>query len=133
MENKKKEKTSYLTYINLKKNILSYKNYKIFLLIFFLCLFSSLVVYFDQKLVFIPFLILIYFLNLQIKTKYKIFLLILFFIFSLPYLYLIYLWGSLIPPSAYEARGVGSSIHLFNPGYCLTILANKHISFYFYN
>ena len=122
---------SYLTYIKLKRNILSYKNFKIFLLIFFLCLFSSLVVYFDQKLVFIPFLILIYFFNLQIKTKYKIFLLILFFIFSLPYLYLIYLWGSLIPPSAAEARGVGSSIHLFNPGYCLTILLISIFPFIF--
>lgn len=124
---------SYLTYVNLKKNILNHKNHKIPFLIFLLCLFSSLVVYFDQKLVFLPFLILIYFFNLKTETKYKIFSLILFFIFSLPYFYLIYLWGSLIPPLASDARQVGSSIHLFNPGYCLTILIISIFPFIFMN
>jgi hypothetical protein len=124
---------SYLTYVNLKKNVFNNKNYRIPFLIFFLCLFSSLVVYFDQKLVFLPFLTLIYFFNLKIETRYKIFSLTLFFIFSLPYFYLIYLWGSLIPPSASVAREVGSSIHLFNPGYCLTILVISIFPFIFMN
>ncbi len=53
---------------------------------------------------------------------FKFYSIILYFIFSLPYFYLIYLWGSLIPPSAASAREVGTAIHLFHPGYCLTIL-----------
>jgi len=46
-------------------------------------------------------------------------------------LYLIYLWGSFIPTAAYEARGVGSSINLFHPGYCLTILIVAIFPFFF--
>ena len=113
---------SYLTYTKLKKNLINYTTFKKLLIIFFLCLFSSLIVYFDQKLIFVPFLVLILILNFKIKINLKIYSVILFFIFSLPYFYLVYLWGSLIPTSAYEARGIGSSINLFHPGYCLTIL-----------
>ena len=72
-------------------------------------------------------------LNLNIEIKFKIYSIILFFIFSLPYFYLIYLWGSLIPPSANDAREVGSSIHLFHPGYCLTILTLAIFPFFFIN
>jgi hypothetical protein len=122
---------SYLTYTNLKKNLINYTLSKKLLIIFFLCLFSSAIVYFDQKLVFIPFLVLVLILNLKIKVNLKIYSIFLFFIFSLPYLYLIYLWGSLIPTAAYEARGVGSSINLFHPGYCLTILIVAIFPFFF--
>jgi len=124
---------SYLTYASLKKNLINFTSFKKFLIIFFLCLLSSLIVYFDQKLVFVPFLILVSILHLNIEIKFKIYSIILFFIFSLPYFYLIYLWGSLIPHSANDAREVGSSIHLFHPGYCLTILTLAIFPFFFIN
>ena len=124
---------SYLVYTNFKKNLKNFTNYKKLFIIFFLCLFSSLIVYFDQKLVFAPLLILLLLLNLRIEITFKIYTIILFFIFSLPYFYLIYLWGSLIPPSANLAREVGSSIHLFHPGYCLTILMLTIFPFIFLN
>jgi len=125
--------SSYLIYVNLYKNLINYNNSKKILILFFLCLSSSLIVYFDQKLVFVPFLILMLIFNLKLRINLKIYSIILFFIFSLPYFYLIYLWGSLIPPAAYEARGVGSTIHLFHPGYCLTILVVAIFPFYFTN
>ena len=124
---------SYSVYSSFKKNLKKYTNYKKLFIIFFLCLFSSLIVYFDQKLVFAPFLILLFLLNLRVEITFKIYSIILFFIFSLPYFYLIYLWGSLIPPSANVAREVGSSIHLFHPGYCLTILMLTIFPFIFLN
>ena len=37
----------------------------------------------------------------------------------------------MIPTSAYEVRGVGSSLNLFHPGYCLTILVVAIFPFYF--
>ncbi len=124
---------SYLVYTNFQKNLNNFSNYKKLFIIFFLCLFSSLIVYFDQKLVFAPFLILLLLLNLRIEITFKIYTIILFFIFSLPYFYLIHLWGSFIPPSAHAAREVGSSIHLFHPGYCLTILMLTIFPFFFLN
>ena len=122
---------SYLTYTNLKKNLFDYTLSKKIIIIFFLCLFSSLIVYFDQKLIFVPFLVFVLLINFKIKIDLKIYSVFLFFIFSLPYLYLIYLWGALIPTSAYEVRGVGSSLNLFHPGYCLTILVVAIFPFYF--
>lgn len=124
---------SYLTYTRLKKNLINFTSFKKTLIIFFLCLLSSLIVYFDQKLVFVPFLVLVLLLSLNMEIKFKIYSIILFFIFSLPYFYLIYLWGSLIPPAANDAREVGSSIYLFHPGYCLTILTLTIFPFFFIN
>ena len=122
---------SYLTYSKIKKEIVSYNDLKKNLSIFLLCFLSSIVVYFDQKLVFIPFLVLFLILNLNIKINFKINSLIFFFIFASPYFYLIYLWEGLIPSSANLAREVGTKIHLFNPGYCLTIIAIASFPFIF--
>ena len=122
---------SFLKFKNLEKNFEKLKNYKLFLNIFIICLLSSIVVYFDQKLVFLPFLVLILLFNLKIKPFFKFYSVILYFIFALPYFYLIYLWGSLIPPSAASAREVGTTIHLFHPGYCLTILTISIFPFIF--
>ena len=66
---------------------------------------------------------LFFIFNLKIKTKIKIFSVIFFILFALPYIYLIYLWGSIIPTSAAQARGVGFSFHPFNLGFCLSIIA----------
>ena len=80
----------YFKYLKLRST------YNLFLLAFF----SSLCVYFDQKSLVIPmifFLDIIFFNNIPIKKK---FILILFFVlFSLPYLYLIFKWKGIFPPS----------------------------------
>ncbi len=114
---------SYLVYQKLNKNILIYKDIKIFFFIFLICFLSSIIVYLDQKLIFIP---LIFFFNLilsNLNNKFKYFSALLFFLFAIPYIYLIYLWGSIIPTSAAHAREVGSQFHIFNPIYCLIIIA----------
>ena len=122
---------SYLTFIKIKKRIGVYNYFQLNLMIFVLCLLSSLIVYFDQKLVFVPFLVLYLILNLKINIGHKYTSLIFFFIFSLPYFYLIYLWQGLIPTSANIAREVGSKIHFFNPGYCITMIAISIFPFIF--
>ena len=114
---------SYIILQNFKKNYLINKIAKNYILIFFLCLCSSLCVYFDQKLVFIPLLVLIIILNFKISNKLKLTTCFFFFLFSLPYLYLISLWGSLLPTAAAKSRHVGTKINLYNLGYCLTIIA----------
>jgi len=122
---------SYLMYSKINKDIFSSSNFKKNLSIFLLCFFSSIIVYFDQKLVFIPFLVLFLIFSLNIKINIKINSLIFFFIFASPYFYLMYLWEGLIPSSANVAREVGSRIHLYNPGYCLTIIAISIFPFIF--
>ena len=89
---------------NLKKD--SFDNY---LLILLLCFFSSLCVYFDQKLVFIPALCLFHLLNANINHRLKYSSIFFFVIMALPFLYLIYLWGSIIPPNATGKRGLGKN------------------------
>ena len=97
--------------------------------IFLLCLCSSLTIYFDQKLIFLPSLIFILILNIKINIKFKILAFLFYSLFSLPYIYLIYKWGTIIPPSAASAREVGQTIKLYQLGYCLTILAFYVIPF----
>tara|TARA_X000000950_G_scaffold226592_1_gene273466 strand:+ start:312 stop:1619 length:1308 start_codon:yes stop_codon:yes gene_type:complete len=96
-----------------------------------LCFLSSIIVYFDQKLVFIPFLVLYLILNLRLKTNLKFFTFFYFFILSLPYFYLIFLWQGLIPTDANTAREVGTKLHLFHPGFCLLILFTAVFPFIF--
>ncbi len=93
--------------------------YQLFLTIFF----SSICIYFDQKLVIIP---LICFAEIMLSNKslkLKFFSLLLYFIFSLPFIYLIVLWGGIIPPRDALARGVGNKLFFYHLGYALTIVA----------
>lgn len=104
----------YLIGINQSKNIKFSKD--IFLLIFF----SSMTVYFDQKLLIVP---LIAYISLILKENKKIivFSTILFFIFALPFCYLVFIWNGIVPKST----------QLANPN---TITTIKNINnFYFYN
>jgi len=122
---------SYLSYIKIKKNFKTFSSLKLNLMILLLCFCSSIIVYFDQKLVFVPFLTLFLILKLNINNNYKLKALFTFFIFSLPYFYLIYLWQGLIPTSANIGRDVGSKVHLFHPGYCLSIMMISIFPFIF--
>ena len=97
---------------NRKTNILS--------LIFF----SSLCVYFDQKLIIIPlycFLRLIF--DNKIKDNEKIIIAFLYFILSIPFIYLIYIWKNLLPVADAEIRNTLQNIYLKNFGLSLTIIA----------
>ncbi len=115
-----------LSYLILKKFEESYKNSGRLINIFFLfllCFSSSLIVYFDQKLVFISLIIFLAILRLNIDYSTKFLSIIFYGIFAIPFLYLISLWGSIVPIDASAHRKVGSIADLFNPIYCLTILS----------
>tara|TARA_B100000575_G_C23098844_1_gene633898 strand:- start:81 stop:1385 length:1305 start_codon:yes stop_codon:yes gene_type:complete len=123
---------SFLFYQKFKNELKKFNSFKIFILIFFICLSSSLIVYLDQKLIFIPFILFISILFMKIEITIKYYFTILFSLFALPYIYLIYIWGAVIPQPAAEAREVGLAVHFFNPIYCLTIIAFYIFPFIFY-
>jgi len=123
---------SYLTLQSFKNKFSKNTDFLNILTIFFSCLFSSLIVYFDQKLIFIPILILFVILTFKVKLSIKFSAIFFYTIFALPYLYLINLWGAIIPPSAAEAREVGLSIHLYNPIFCMIILSIYIFPFLFF-
>ncbi len=123
---------SFLFFQNLKKELKKFDTFRIYITIFFICLCSSLIVYFDQKLIFIPFLLFGSILLMDIKISTKFYSMFLFSLFALPYIYLISIWGAVIPQPAAEAREVGLSVHFFNPIYCLTIMAFYIFPFIFY-
>ena len=96
------------------KNNLSFKENKI--RIFLLSFSSCAAFYSDQKFIFLPvyfFLDLIKFFpikNFKLGI-YKIYILILFLIFSLPSVYIFWHWGSVVPPELHKRL---NSINYFN-------------------
>ena len=92
--------------------------------LFFATFFSSLCVYFDQKLLIIP---LYFYLNFLLSKKFsfneKIISTIFYFIFSIPFLYLIYIWNNIMPVNDAAVRGVLQNIYWKNLVYSLTIIA----------
>jgi len=98
-----------------------------------LTLSSSLCVYFDQKLLIIPFVVFISIIfNKKINNKIKILLICFYLILSIPLLYLIFLWGSILPPDAQSSRQVGVKFNIFNIGYASTIISFYLIPFLFF-
>ena len=121
---------SYLSIIYLEENI---KKKKLIIFnIFASCLFSSLIVYFDIKAIFITLLCYIKILNFKITFKNKIFTTFLYFLFSIPYLYLFSLWGNVIPPIQSEARAFGKVFLFENIGYVTSIIAFYLFPFLFF-
>ena len=96
---------------------------------FFLILFSSITVYFDHKLLIIP--LISFFKILIIKNKnIIIYTTFLYFLFALPFLYLIFLWGGLVPYETQIANQLTvtslsrlNSLNYYNIGYAITICA----------
>ena len=84
-----------------KKNLNDLSTY---ILISLLTFTSSLCIYFDQKFLIIPLLIFIHILKSEIKFKFKIYSVINFTIFSIPFFYLIFLWKGIVPPSTQYAN-----------------------------
>jgi len=118
--------TTIISYIFLNK-FLKYnlnKNYLNFSYIFYISFFSSLCVYFDQKFIIIP---LICFIKILISDKLSVFkytITLFYFLFSLPCLYLFYLWGNFLPVQDASTREMGlNNLRIANIGYAITIIA----------
>lgn len=115
-------------YLNSEKNKLISNEY---LKIFFITFLSSLCLYFDQKLIIVPIIYFSKFMLSKKLIKYKIFLILCYFIFSLPYIYLISLWGSFIPTGASKYRQLGQSLFLEHVGFTVTMIAFYILPFLF--
>ena len=96
---------------------------KLYFVLFLITFFSSLCLYFDQKLIIIPIICLFKIIATKKLIKFKFFSIFSYFIMSLPYFYLILLWGNLIPTSAAENRKLGEELFFGHIGYALTIIA----------
>ena len=111
----------FLTFISMSflkenNNELSIKDYAQIIIITFL---SSACFYFDQKLIIIPSICFFKIILSNNKIKLKFFTIICYFIFSLPYIYFMKVWGSLIPVP--ESRPDG--LYIDQLGYTSTIIA----------
>jgi len=105
-------------FLSNSKNIL-----KDYYLLFLATFFSSITLYFDQKLAIIPLICFLQIIFSDKSFKLKFFSVFLYFIFSLPYIYLIVLWENIIPPRDALMRGSVSRLYLDQLGYCSTIIA----------
>tara|TARA_B100000029_G_scaffold96542_1_gene86664 strand:- start:215 stop:1528 length:1314 start_codon:yes stop_codon:yes gene_type:complete len=102
--------------------------YQIFLAVFF----SSICLYLDQKLTIIPLICFFHIIFCNRGVKIKIFAVFLYFIFSLPYIYLITIWGNIIPTGDALDRGIGDQLYLQHLGYMSTIMAFYLLPLLFY-
>ena len=113
---------SFLAFHNIKINYEINSKKKKNLLLIGVSFFSSLCFYFDQKLIIIP--LMIYLSLFLMLSKYeKILFTIYYFIFSLPCLYLVTIWGSILPPDAADSRLISEKFNFYNLGYAVTIIA----------
>ena len=91
-------------------------------MLFLLALMSSACVYLDQKLIIVPLVcyLSIIFSNKNINLK----LLVTFYysLLSLPFLYLIYLWGNIAPSGDASGRDILTNFNFYHLGYVLTIM-----------
>ena len=91
----------------------------LFLTIFF----SSITLYLDQKLIIIPLICFLQIIFSKKSYKLKFSCVFIYLFFSLPYIYLINIWGNIIPTGDAFARGVGKRFYLNHLGYASTIIA----------
>ena len=124
--------TLLLSFIFLNKFLSTNILWKNYYFLFLTALVSSLCLYFDQKLSLIPLIcfLQIYFSNKTTKLKFLLF--VLYFVFALPYIYLIISWGNIIPTGDAQARGVGNQLHFAHLGYATSIVAFYLLPFLFY-
>jgi len=111
------------------------KNIKFSKDIFLLIFFSSITVYFDQKLLIVP---LIAYISLILKKNKKIIILstLLFFVFALPFCYLIFIWNGIVPrltqlanPNTVTTIKNINNFYFYNIGYAASIIAFYLIPF----
>jgi hypothetical protein len=94
------------------------KYFKLFILTFL----SSLCVYFDQKLLIIPLYFFIKIIFSKDFNSLKLSMILFYFIFALPFIYLIILWENIIPTADSLTRGAGTIFHLSHVGFSLTMI-----------
>ena len=100
--------------------------------LFLSVLFSACTVYFDLKLIFIPIYIYLKIIFLNISINKKIFTSTIYFIFALPFIFLIYLWGGLVPTSTQVGNPLQGT-HLITKFHLVNILfATNIIGFYMF-
>ena len=99
-------------------------------LITLITFFSSLCLYFDQKLLIIPLIILFQIFRSNIKIKFKILTLINYSFFAIPFLYLIFIWQGIAPPLTQTVNSQTvlnlarlNYLHFFHIGYASAIIA----------
>ena len=114
-----------LTFLSLSnlQNVNTKYKFKEYIKISNIIFLSCLCFYFDQKLIIIPLICFLKIIFSQQLLKIKIFSTFLYFIMALPYVYLIIVWGSLIPTHAAIARKVGTELFFDQIGYASTIIA----------
>ena len=103
-----------------------------FFKLFFLTFASSLCVYFDQKLLVVPLFCFIKIIFSNENKSLKFLSCFLYFIFSIPYLYLIFLWGNIIPTIDASIRTTGNNFYLSHLGFSLTIIGFYLIPLFFF-
>ena len=97
--------------------------------ILILTFFSSLTVYFDQKLLFVPIFALIRIFLIKNNISNKINAILLYGIFALPFVYLIIKWNGIVPPATVLANPEAANnleqfnLDFYNIGYATTIMA----------
>lgn len=104
------------------------KDLQITFFLILITLFSSLAIYFDQKFLIIPLICFTKIMLSQILYKFKLTCIFLYTIFSIPYLYLINLWGGIFPTNIYD---VGNQFYFHHFGYALSIIAFIFFPFIF--
>jgi hypothetical protein len=119
---------SYL-FLQLFLNESRYRFRKIFLLTFTIII-SSLSVYFDHKLLLIPIICYFYILMAEDSISIKIFSTLIYIFCSIPFIYLIYIWGNIIPSGDASYR-VGK-LHFTNVGYAVTIISFYLLPLFFF-
>ena len=93
-------------------------------------IFSSICVYFDQKLLIIPlFCFINVLLDKEITIKKKFLSAAIYFILSLPFIFLIFVWGGIVPPLTQESNYQSFNsiknfnLHFYHIGFASTLIA----------
>jgi hypothetical protein len=88
----------------------------------FAIFFTSICVYFDQKFILITLIFLFLLIYSEINIKFKIFSILLFFLLSTPFYYLIKIWGNITPVGNNDSYRVGSIFYFHNICYMANII-----------
>ena len=101
-----------------------------FILLFFAIFFSSICVYFDLKLIIIPLIIFCSIIFSECERKFKIVSVSLYFLFSLPYFYLIYNWKGFFSPKAAITHTLKEGIYWDHLVYVIPIICLYMMPFF---
>ena len=101
----------------------NHNKFKEHLFLFLTTFCSSCCLYFDQKLIIIPMICFVSIMLSKKLIKFKFLSIFYYTLFAIPYVYLIILWGGLIPTTLLEGRKLGNEIFIIHIGYASTIIA----------